>query len=135
MIQGLDHAALNVADLPRAVSFYRDLLGMRPVDASDPAISRYFWLNFGPGQTLNLTLAPERTPKSLGLETDLYTSAHLAFAAPEAFLAELEKRLTKHGVAFHRSRTGVYFCDPDGNFSEVTCWREKSLKDAGAEHW
>ncbi len=134
MIQGFDHAALAVSDLPRAVSFYRDVLGLRPVDTSDPATSSH-WLNFGPGQTLNLTLAPERTPKALGLETDLNTSAHLAFAAPEAFLVELERRLVEHGVTPHRSRTGVYFCDPDGNFLEVTCWREKGLEEAGAEHW
>ncbi len=135
MIQGLDHTALNVSDLPEAVAFYREVLEMRPVDAHDPANTRYFWLNFGPGQTLNLTLAPERTPNALGLETDLYTSAHLAFSAPEAFLEVLEGRLTAREVAFHCSSTGVYFCDPDGNFLEVTCWREKSLKDAGAERW
>ena len=134
MIQGFDHAALNVSDLPEAVTFY-EALGMRPVDARDPVTASYFWLNFGPGQTLNLTLAPERTPNALGLDADLYTTAHLAFSAPEAFLEVLEGRLTAYGVAFHRSSTGVYFCDPDGNFLEITCWRERGLKDAGAEHW
>lgn len=133
MIQGLDHAALNISDLPEAVAFYREL-GMRPVDARDPATSSYFWLNFGPGQTLNLTLAPERTPSALGSETDLDTSAHLAFVAPETFVEELQKRLIERNIGVHRSRTGVYFCDPSGNFLEVTCWREKSLEDSGAEH-
>lgn len=135
MVQGLDHAALNVANLPRAVTFYETVLGMRPVDTRDPATASYFWLNFGLGQTLNLTLAPQRTPEALALEADLSASAHLAFSAPEAFLGVLEGRLTEREVAFHRSRTGVYFSDPDGNFLEVTCWREKGLKDAGAEHW
>lgn len=135
MIQGLDHAALNVSDLPRAVAFYREVLGMRPVDRRDPASASYFWLNFGSGQTLNLTLAPERTPKALGLETDLYTLAHLAFTAPEAFLGALQGRLEAEGVPCHRSSTGVYFSDPGGNVLEVTCWREKGLRDAGAEHW
>lgn len=135
MIQGFDHAALNVADLPEAVAFYQNVLGMRPVDSSDPTTSACFWLNFGFGQTLNLALAPERTPIALGLKTDLYTSAHLAFAAPEAFLETVEKRLTDRGIKTHRSRTGVYFCDLNGNFLEVTCWREKGLRDSGAEHW
>lgn len=135
MIQGFDHAALNVSDLREAVAFYQEVLNMRPVDSSDPTTTAYFWLNFGPSQTLNFTLAPERTPKALGLKTDPYTSAHLAFSAPERFLEVLEGRLTAYGVAFHRSSTGVYFCDLDGNFLEVTCWREKGLKDAGAEHW
>lgn len=135
MIGGFDHAALNVSDLPRAVAFYREVLGFRPVDRRDPASASLFWLNFGAGQTFNLTLAPERTPKALGLETDLYTSAHLAFTTPEEFLETVEKRLAERGVSVHRSQTGMYFCDPDGNFLEVTCWRAEGLKDAGAEHW
>lgn len=135
MIGGFDHAALNVSDLPRAVAFYEEVLGMRPVDRRDPASASFFWLNFGVGQTLNLTLAPERTPKTLGLETDLYTSAHLAFAAPEAFLGALQGRLEAEGVPCHCSPTGVYFSDRDGNVLEVTCWREKGLEDSGAEHW
>ncbi len=135
MIQGLDHAALNVAGLPLAVTFYREVLGFRSVAARDPTTSCHFWLNFGVGQTLNLTLAPKRTPKFLGLETDLYTSAHLAFTAPEALLETLKGRLEVHGIPYHRSWTGLYFSDKDGNFLEVTCWREKSLKDAGAGHW
>lgn len=78
MIQRLDHAALNVSNLPGAVAFYRTVLGMRPADARDPASTSYFWLNFGLGQTLNLTLDPERTPNVLGLEADLNTSAHFS---------------------------------------------------------
>lgn len=135
MIQGLDHAALNVADLPLAVAFYREVLGFRSVAARDPTTSSHLWLNFGAGQTLNLTLAPERTPKSLGLKTNLYTSAHLAFTALEAFLETLKGRLEVHGAPCHRSSTRLYFSHKDGNFLEVTCWREKGLKDAGAEHW
>ncbi len=135
MIQGFDHAALSVADLPRAAAFYQDVLGMRPVDTRDPAVSSYFWLNFGPMQTLNLTLAPQLTPKALAVKTDLNVSPHLAFAAPEAFLELLSQRLEVCRVPFHRSQTGLYFSDPDGNFLEVTCWREKSLQETGAEHW
>ena len=62
MIQGLDHAAICVSDIEKSVAFYRDVLGMRMVD-SRPFTSSYLWLNFDPGQTLNLTLAPEQTPK------------------------------------------------------------------------
>ncbi len=85
MIQGFDHAALNVSNLRAAVAFYQEVLNMRPVDSSDPTTTAYFWLNFGPSQTLNLTLALERTPKALGLKTDPYTTAHLAFSGRKPF--------------------------------------------------
>ncbi len=42
MIQGLDHAALNVSNLLRAVTFYQEVLEFRPVDASDLATSNHF---------------------------------------------------------------------------------------------
>ena len=135
MIQGLDHLALAVADLPRAVDFYCNVLGMRPADSRNPAEARYFWVNFGPGQTLNLALHPEGTPRNLGVPHDPTRSPHAAFAASEESLGELKAGLEAHGVAVRGSRTGLYFADPDGNFLEVTCWRESALRRAGGTHW
>lgn len=134
MIQGLDHAAICVSDIERSVAFYRGVLGMRVVD-SRPFTSSYLWLNFGPGQTLNLTLAPEQTPKVLAQKTGLDLSAHLAFRAPRNFLDQLKPKLEDLGVLKHESATGLYFTDPDGNFLEVTCWREHALEEAGQAHW
>ena len=135
MIQGLDHLALAVSDLPRAVSFYCDVLGMRPVDERNPAEETYFWVNFGFGQTLNPARYPEGTPHALGTPHDPSRSPHAAFAAPEESLSTLKKRLEAWGVKVRESRTGLYFSDPDGNFLEVTCWREHALKRAGQAHW
>ena len=135
MIQGLDHAALCVSDIPKAVAFYRDVLGMRVVDSRPPETSPYLWLNFGPGQTLNLTLAPEQTPKKLAQETGLDLSAHLAFRAPRSFLDQLKPKLAGLDLLRHESATGLYFADPDGNYLEVTCWREHALEEAGQAHW
>jgi catechol-2,3-dioxygenase len=33
------------------------------------------------------------------------------------------------------TETSVYFSDPDGNALEVTCWREKRLRETGRDHW
>ncbi len=134
MIQGLDHAAICVSDIEKSVAFYRNVLGMRVVD-SRPLTSSYLWLNFGPGQTLNLTLAPEQTPKVLAEKTGLDLSAHLAFRAPRSFLTQLKPKLEDLDVLKRESATGLYFTDPDGNFLEVTCWREHALKEAGQAHW
>lgn len=135
MIQGLDHAALCVSDIPKAAAFYRDVLEMRVVDSRPPETSPYLWLNFGPGQTLNLTLAPEQTPKVLAQKTGLDLSAHLAFRAPRSFLDRLKPELEDLGLLRHESATGLYFTDPNGNYLEVTCWREHALKEAGQVHW
>ncbi len=135
MIQGLDHAAICVSDIEKSVAFYRDVLGMRMVDSRPPETSSYLWLNFGPGQTLNLTLAPEQTPKVLAEKTGLNLFAHLAFRAPRNFLTQLKPKLEHLGVLKHESATGLYFTDPDGNFLEVTCWREHALQAAGQAHW
>ena len=135
MIQGLDHLALAVADLPRAVDFYCNVLGMRPVDNRNPAQQGFFWVNFGPGQTLNLALHPGGTPNALGIPHDPFRGPHAAFAAPEESLGELRARLEARNITVRESRTGLYFTDPDGNFLEVTCWRESALRRAGEAHW
>lgn len=70
MIQGLDHAAITVSDIPTAIAFYVQVLGMRPVDSGPPDEAAFYWLNFGPAQTLNLSLDPAHTPRALRQELD-----------------------------------------------------------------
>ena len=135
MIQGLDHVAIAVSDIPASIEFYVQVLRMRPVDSSIPTESDFYWLNFGPAQTLNLSLNPAQTPKALGQNLDWTRTPHLAFSAPESFLAEVEMRLTERHVTSKRSKTGLYFTDSDGNFLELTCWREFDLRAAGLPHW
>ena len=135
MIQGLDHIALAVSDLKRSATFYCDVLGMRVVDSGPVESAEFYWLNFGAGQTLNLALNPAQTPKALGIELNWSRTPHVAFSAPDETLEVLEKRLDKQGILYKRSATGLYFADPDGNYLEVTFWREKGLRDAGIPHW
>ena len=135
MIQGLDHIALAVSDLQRSVDFYCDVLGMRIVDSGSTENAEFYWLNFGVAQTLNLALNPGQTPKALGVELDWSRTPHIAFSAPDATLEVFEKRLDGRGILYKRSATSLYFTDPDGNYLEVTFWREKGLRDAGIPHW
>ena len=135
MLQGLDHAAIAVSNIPAAIKFYVQVLGMRVVDSANPDTADFFWLNFGHGQTLNLALNPSQTPEALGHQLDWTRTPHLAFSAPEAFLGEVALRLERRNLGSKRSKTGLYFTDPDGNFLEVTCWREFDLREAGLPHW
>jgi catechol-2,3-dioxygenase len=102
---------------------------------SMPGEAAFYWLNFGPAQTLNLSLNPEQTPRAMHQELDWTRTPHLAFSAPEAFLDEVAARLEARGMTSRRSKTGLYFTDPDGNFLEVTCWREQALQAVGLTHW
>jgi glyoxylase I family protein len=135
MIQGFDHVAIAVSDMVRAVDFYCGLLGMRRVDSRDPSTTSYFWLNFGVGQNLTLSLSPDGTPKGLGLIFDYPRTPHIAFVAPEDAISELKQRLQNHGVEVYGSGSEIYFIDPDGNGIEITCWRETGLREAGKSHW
>ena len=134
MIQGVDHIAIAVSDMNASLAFYVGILKMRPVD-SRSLESSFYWLNFGAGQTLNLCFNPEATPKFKGEVLDWNKTAHLAFAAPEAFVDEVEAELEKIDAVYKRSGSSLYFTDPDTNFLELTYWREKRLQASGAKHW
>ena len=127
-IRGFDHVALPVTDLARAVSFYRDVLGLRSVDRCDPETDDYHWLNLVPGQDLNLTRTPESAWGAAG-------AGHVAFNAPESSLSTLAERLADHDVDVRETETSLDFTDPDGDDLEVTCWREKRLHESGRDHW
>jgi len=135
MIQGLDHIAIAVSNIPSSVDFYHRLLGFRIVDSRDMEAYPYFWLNFGVAQNLTLSLNPKITPKSLGLSFDYPRVPHMAFCASELEISHLRQKLQQEGVEVHGDDTEIYFTDPDGNGIEVTCWREMGLKNAGKPHW
>ncbi|SIQ68622.1 hypothetical protein SAMN05421858_0080 [Haladaptatus litoreus] len=126
-IQGFDHVVLPVSDLVRAVSFYQDVLGLRSVDRRDPGTDDYHWLNLGQGQGLNLAQVDEVSNDT--------SPRHIAFNASEEFCEEVAERLEEREIAVRKTETSVYFSDPDGNELEVTCWREKRLRESGANHW
>ena len=129
-ISGLFEAHLTVADMPRAVTFYRDVVGLEVGLELPERGATFFWVG-GRGQGLlglwSLGSAP------LGL------SLHVAFAAPLADVLAAPGRLRDHGVtprsffgdeATEPSVIGwmpaaaVYFHDPDGHLLELLAMLE-----------
>lgn len=123
MVDGFHHAALAVSDLPRAVSFYAEVVGFDSIGPDDPdrtvETAEYFWMDAGGGEWINLAARPEATPDHPGENDD----PHLAFRATGAEIAAVERRLRDRGIAMRESRTSIYFRDPDGNFLELTHWK------------
>ena len=116
-IHAIHHVSLIVTDGARALAFYRDLLGLTPIER--PALDfPGAWLALGDGQ-LHLLELPNPDPIE-GRPAHVGRDRHLALSIDE--LAPLEARLHAAGVAFTRSRSGraAIFCrDPDGNGIEL----------------
>lgn len=125
-IRHLLETALYVDDMERAVSFYRDLLGLQLLDRWD----RGSVLAAGERQVLLLfrrgaTAAGVDTPAGRIPPHDGQGPIHLAFAIDLAELPAWEERLAAGGIEvesrIHWQRGGhsLYFRDPDGHSVEL----------------
>jgi catechol 2,3-dioxygenase-like lactoylglutathione lyase family enzyme len=125
-VQRTLETALYCDDLPRAIAFYRDLLGTRVLDQTP----RFAALDAGAGTVLLLFV---RGASAGGVEFpggwipphDGAGPAHIAFAISVADLPEWEASLAAAGVEVESrirwSRGGVslYLRDPDGHSVEL----------------
>jgi len=118
--------ALYVTDMARAVAFYSDVLGLRPMGGSD----RLTPMDAGEGTVLLLFL---RGASAEGIHFpdgwipphDGAGPVHMAFAIDSAEFDAWQARLTEHGVAvevvnrWERGGRSAYFRDPDGHSIEL----------------
>jgi len=114
--RGLSELILRVADVPRAVAFYRDVVGLA-VEREGPD---WAWLWTGPpGSLPRLGLAGR--PLSYGAE-HCGGPAHFAIAVSRAAIPAEQARLASLGIEVEGPVTfaswradSIYFSDPDGN--------------------
>lgn len=131
---GLHHASLLIADLERALAFYRDVLGMSVSDRRPDLGYPGAWLETG-SQQLHLLRLPNpdvqdtQVPQAQGCagaaDPLVGRPAHGGRDRHVALLIgnldRLRQRLETGGVAYTLSRSGrrALFCrDPDGNALE-----------------
>jgi len=118
--------ALYVDDMPRALAFWRDVMGLRPMGTSDRITS----FDAGGGTVLLLF----RRGATLGGVTfwgghipphDGVGPLHVALAVDADAFDGWEARLAAHGVAvesrasWERGGRSLYFRDPDGHSVEL----------------
>jgi len=129
--RGLSELILRVRDIPRAVAFYRDVVGLAV--EREPS-DTWAWLWTGtPGSLPRLGLTSR--PLSFGA-AHCGGPAHFAIAIPRAAVLTEKARLESLGVAVEGPVTfdswgadSIYFSDPDDHRVEL-CGFERL--DAGA---
>ena len=118
----IDHVTVIITDPERAVSFYRDTLGLPEVGSPstfESAGLNVRWFKVGQ-QYVHLFIAPE--PDKLGRR-------HFALRVENAQAAR--KHLTGLGIAI-RETTPIpgaerfFIADPDGNRIEIIEWKDTS---------
>lgn len=126
-LEGIVESILYVEDMPRAVAFYRDELGLEPM-LGDPV--RFQSFKAGVNQVLLLfkrrgTLEPMEVPGGIIPPHDGGGTHHLGFAIPAAAYEAWLARLRERGIAIESETTwerggrSLYFRDPDGHLLEL----------------
>ena len=118
---GLSELILRVADVPRAVAFYRDVVGLAVERIDSPT---WAWLWTGrPGALPRLGLTSR--PLSFGA-AHTGGPAHFAIAVPRSRIPEEKSRLEGLGIEVEGPITfqawnaeSIYFSDPDTNRVEL----------------
>jgi catechol 2,3-dioxygenase len=126
----IGHVHLNVADLDRAIAFYRDVLGFQVTGRIGDAVA--FLAAGGDHHLLGLNAYESRggEPPPPGT-TGPY---HVAIRYPNrAELARAVRRVLDHGVRIvgasdHGASEAVYLHDPDGNGIELTADRHPGAR-------
>ncbi len=125
----IGHVHLRVADLDRAVSFYRDVMGFELQQTFGTQAAFLSAGGYHHHIGLNTWDSQQGTPPPPG-HTGLY---HVAFLYPDrAALARTLTRVIAAGVeiagaADHGVSEAVYFNDPDGNGIEI--YRDRARED------
>jgi lactoylglutathione lyase len=112
------HNNINVLDLDRSLSFYKEALGLEPGKRHEAKDGSFVLVYLGDGRTphrLELTwLRDHKDPYDLG-----DNEIHLAFTVDD-YAAALAKHKAMGVVCFENPGMGIYFIeDPDGYWLEI----------------
>jgi catechol 2,3-dioxygenase-like lactoylglutathione lyase family enzyme len=129
-IYGIDHVAIRVRNLDRAIDFYTRVLGLK-ISAREfqkPGIE--FFLDCGPS-LIGIIQGDEKegahpfNGKGIGAD-------HVSFRVKKDQFDKVHEELRNHQVeiAFMKKREkswSIYFSDPDGNKLEITAWPQEDI--------
>ncbi len=116
-ISGYNHVALSVKDIDASAKFYREIVGLEPIEVPDNLKATRAWFKIAPGQELHL-LAGRKTAVS----NNDRNGAHYALTIEEA--DPVEQYLIQQKLPYHRQQRfdgafQIYITDPDGYVIEL----------------
>lgn len=141
-VEGLFEVHLTVADLDRAIAFYRDTVGLRPAHVEPARQAAFFWI--GPAADAMLGLwAAGPAPLSVTSHTALRVRLDDVLAAPAALRAvgvtplDFNGRPTDQPIVFAwMPAASVFFRDPDGHLLEyIAMLPQKPQPEYGIVPW
>jgi len=141
-IHNLFEVHLDVADLERAVAFYRDVVGLRLAHTESARQAAFFWI----GSTGNAMLGLWRTghgPQSIKSHTAFAVSLTDVLTAPGALRAagvtplDFDGRPTDQPSVFAwMPAASVFFHDPDGHLLEyIAMLPQEPRPESGVVSW
>lgn len=118
-ILSYNHVGLAVKDLKTSVAFYREIIGLSPLDVPDNLLAIRRWFKIAPGQELHLLLGRENA-----VANNDKNSAHFSLSIPTNSADEIEAYLKEKNVVYHRQKRfdgafQIYVTDPDGYVIEL----------------
>jgi glyoxylase I family protein len=126
-IAGIHHITLISGNLERSAAFYRDLLGLRLVEAGvnhDDPDARHFWFGDAAGSAGTLVSFLEYPAMEAG-KVGTGSTHHVAFAVGssaelDAWRDHLRSRDVQCTDVFERGGLrSIYLRDPDGHIVEI----------------
>lgn len=116
-VTGYNHVALSVKDIEASARFYREIIGLEPVDVPEHLKAIRSWFRIAPGQELHL-LAGRTFP----VTNNDPNAAHFSLTIPDA--DPVEAYLKNKGLPYLRQQRfdgawQIYITDPDGYFIEL----------------
>jgi lactoylglutathione lyase len=141
-IRGLFEAHLTVADLGRAVAFYRDVVGLPPALEIPERGATFFWV-VEPGQAMLGLWSLGSMPMALSLHVAFDVALEEVLAAPERLRVQGVEPLFFFGDATDEPSVlawmpaaAVYFRDPDGHQLEyLAMLNAKPRPELGIVSW
>jgi lactoylglutathione lyase len=118
-ILSYNHVGLAVKDLKTSVTFYREIIGLSPLDVPDNLLAIRRWFKVAPGQELHLLLGRDNP-----VANNDKNAAHFSLSIPTNSADEIEAFLKEKNVPYHRQKRfdgafQIYVTDPDGYVIEL----------------